>query len=76
MTVRERPLCDCAVRPGLCRRQGQGLFRGGRQPRRPAPRRGLRLPGEVGPPPEGDGAHGPELAGALRAGGGMDAGGP
>ncbi len=77
MTVREHPLCDCDE-PCACYgyRQGQGLFRGGRQPQGPAPRRGLRLsalPGEAGLPPEGDDAHGPEFAGALRAGGGLDA---
>ena len=66
------------LRRGLCRRQGQGIFRDHLQPRGTAPRPGLHLPalpGQAGLPAEGDDPDGQKFAWDLRACGGLGLGG-
>ena len=66
------------LRRGLCRRQGQGIFRDHLQPRRdrPTPRTAPASPaGSNRPAAEGDDPDGQKFAWDLRAGGGLGLGG-
>ena len=84
MTDSARPLCDCPE-PCACYAEGyaagkdKAYFEVDGQPRRSAPRRGVRLPalpGQAGLPAEGDDPDGQEFPCAFRVGGSLGAGGP